>query len=286
MTSSDPPAGRHDAAGEEPTPSHPGQLLAAAADSAVALTNQGWHALEQGEPQQAVQHFRRALRLRPNYARARSGVVEALKARHPLYRWLLTWFFWLSRFSPFAQITVVFAAFLLLRLMTLGAGESSSWAFVLAPLSIALFGLCVLLGLASPLFDVLLRIDPVGEKSLEEDQRRGANLLLLNLLAPLPLLLWFAMTNNGLGIVACIFLMFAALPSSAIYRCAAGWPRWLMAIITIAVLAMITPLLVGAVVEVPGWLNSERLKWIEYNVYVLIVAQFASAFLLTLRGRG
>ena len=44
-------------------------------------------------------------------------------------------------------------------------------------------------------------------------------------------------------------------------------------------------ILVGALVEVPGWPNAERLKWIEYNVYVLIAAQFASAFLLTLRGR-
>jgi hypothetical protein len=285
MTSSDPLASRRPAGDEEPAP-NTNDLLAAATDTAVALTNQGWHALEQGEPQQAVQHFRRALRLRPNYARARSGVVEALKARHPLYRYLLSWFFWLARFSPTAQIALMFAAFLLLRLMTLVAGENAAWAPILTPLSIGLFALCVLLGLASPLFDMLLRIDPVGEKSLNEDQRSGANLLLFNLLAPLPLLLWFAVTNNGLGIVACLFLTFAALPTSAIYRCAAGWPRWLMTAITVGVVAMITPLLVGALVHVPGWPNAERMIWIEYNVYALIASQLVATFLLTLRGRG
>ncbi len=250
-----------------------------ATDSAVALTNQGWAALEQGEPQQAVQHFRRALRLRPNYARARSGIVEALKAHHPLYRQLLRWFFWLSRFQPATQIGVMMVAFVVLRLVMYLGGESA-W-----PLSIAFLGVCVLLGLASPLFDVLLRIDPVGGQSLDADQRRGANLLLINLLAPLPLLFWFLATSNGLGIVVWILFTLTSLPSSAIYRCQAGWPRWTLMAATTAVLLMITPLLVSALVQVHGWPTTERLKWIEITFYSLIGAQLVATMLLTLRGR-
>lgn len=257
----------------------PDSQPAAAADTAVALTNQGWAALEQGEPQQAVQHFRQALRLRPNYSPARSGIVEALKAHHPLYRRLLSWFFWLSRFRPATQIGVMLAAFLAIRLIMVFGGESA-W-----PLSIAFLAICVLLGLASPLFDVMLRIDPVGGQSLDTDQRRGANLLLFNLLAPLPLLLCFALTNNGLGIVVWILFTLTSLPSSAIYRCQAGWPRWLMMVITTAVLAMITPLLVGALVQVPGWSNHDRMQWIEYSFYSVIGAQLVATMLLTLRGR-
>jgi tetratricopeptide (TPR) repeat protein len=274
MTSPDPLANRR-AANPESDFSQP----TAAAEVAVALTNQGWAALEQGEPQQAVQHFRRALRLRPNYSRARSGIVEALKAHHPLYRQLLSWFFWLSRFQPATQIGVMLAAFLAIRLIMVVGGESV-W-----PLSLAFLGVCVLLGLASPLFDVLLRIDPDGGQSLDADQRRGANLLLFNLLAPLPLILWFSLTNNGLGIVTWILFTLTSLPSSAIYRCRAGWPRWTMIVITTAVLAMITPLLVGALLEVPGWTSNERLKWIEYSFYSLIGAQLVATMLLTLRGR-
>ena len=252
------------------------------AESAVSLTNQGWAALEQGEPQQAMQHFRRALRLRPNHAPARNGVVEALKARQPLYRWLLGWFFWMARFQPSTQIGVMIVAFLALRLISYLAQEYSEWAPFLWPVLIVLFGICLLSGLASPLFDVLLRLDPVGEKSLDDDQRRGADLLLFNLLAPLPLLAWFALTNNGPGIVASILLTMTSLPSSAIYRCAAGWPRWSMIGITLAVIAMIAPLLFAALFDIPGWPDADRSNWIKFSVYALIVAQvFATTLLAT-----
>ncbi|WP_254506949.1 tetratricopeptide repeat protein [Anatilimnocola floriformis] len=254
-----------------------------ATESAVALTNLGWRALELGEPQQAVQHFRRALRLRPDYARARSGIVEALKARSPLYRRLLTTTFWLARLSPAVQTAIMLIAFLLLRLLKVIVGENPTWAPALAPLSLGLFLSCILLGLASPLFDLLLRIDPVGEKSLDDDQRRGANLLLWSLVAPVPLLLWFAITRNGLGIVACCFLQFAALPASAIYRCVPGWPRWLMIAVNVAVLATIAPLIAGALAA--NWPDDLRVQWIKYNVFALIIAQLTATILLMIRGR-
>lgn len=289
MNSPEPFAGRSRAgdppAANDPLDANGAGALAAAVETAVAHTNQGWAALERGEPQQAVQHFRRALRLRPNYARARSGIVEALKARHPLYRRLLGGSFWLARFQPSTQIAVMFAAFLALRLMTQVAAGSPGWAPILWPVSLGLFAVFVLLGLASPLFDVLLRLDPALQKSLDEDQRRGANLLLLNLLAPLPLLLWFLVTNNGLGMVVWILLTLTSLPSSAIYRCAPGWPRWLMISLTVSVLIVIMPLLVAALVHVPGWQNTQRMQWIETSVYALVGAQLAATLLLAFRGR-
>ena len=259
-------------------------LRTAGSESAVALTNRGWRALEQGEPQQAVQCFRRALRLRPEYVHARKGIVEALKARNPLYCRLLKASFWLAGLSPLSQFGLMFAAFLLLR----GVGllvKDTAWAPFLAPLSMGLFCVCILLGLASPLFDVLLRLDPVGEKSLDDEQRRGANLLLINLVAPVPLLIWFAATYNGLGIVACFFLTFTALPMSAIYRCAPGFPRMLMVGVILFVLAMIAPLLACALGFFPDWTNDERVKCITYNVYSLILAQLAATYLITQHGR-
>jgi hypothetical protein len=274
MTPPDPLTGRQEAANGSPP-----------AESAASLTRQGWAALEQGEPQQAVQHFRRALRLRPNHAAARSGIVEALKARQPVYRWLLGWFFWLSRFQPSTQIAVMIVAFLALRLINGVAAEYREWAPYLWPVLIVIFGLCMLLGLASPLFDVLLRLDPVGEKSLDEDQRRGANLMLFNLLAPLPLLVWFLMTADGLGIVGWILLTMVALPSSAIYRVAAGWPRWSMTAITLATVGMISPLLFASLLGLTNWAEADRSHWIKLSVYSLIAAQLAATVLLAFRGK-
>ncbi len=52
-------------------------------------------------------HFREALRLEPNMEFARHGIVEAMKARNPIYRWILSFFLWMQRFSPRTQMLLV-----------------------------------------------------------------------------------------------------------------------------------------------------------------------------------
>lgn len=256
------------------------------AETASSLTKQGWAALERGEHQQAVQYFRRALRLRPHDARARAGVVEALKARHPLYRQVLAAFFWLSRFSFAGQIGLMLVAFLGLRVLSTLAEHKSEWAPFLLPPLILILGLFVLSGLASPLFDVVLQMDPVGRGSLSDDQRRGANLLILNLVLPLPVLFLALWLGNPLGIVVWILLTMTALPNSAIYRCAPGWPRWLMAAISVGLLAVLVPLLTSGFVDWPDWDDQQRMFWIRAGVYSLILAQVSATVLLTMRGKG
>ncbi len=254
-------------------------------ETAGSLTKLGWSALERGDHQQAIQFFRRALRLRPGDARARSGVVEALKARHPVYRRVLATFFAISRFSPASQIGLMLLAFLALRIINTVAQVNSQWAPFLWPPLVVILGLFVLSGLASPLFDVVLQLDPLGRDSLSDDQRRGANLLILNLVLPLPVLFLALWLGNGLGFVAWILLTMTALPSSAIFRCASGWPRWTMVAITIAVLVMLAPLLSCAFVQQPDWNEEQQLFWIKANVYALIVAQVFATILLTMRSR-
>ena len=68
-------------------------------DNPYTHANRGWTLLEQGNPAKAMEHFREALRLNPNMAWARQGIVEALKARHFIYRWMLGYFFWMLRLS-------------------------------------------------------------------------------------------------------------------------------------------------------------------------------------------
>ena len=128
-------------------------------------------------------------------------------------------------------------------------------------------------------------MDPLGRDSLSDDQRRGANLLILNLVLPLPVLFMSGWLWNGLGFVVWILLTMTALPSSAIFRCAPGWPRWAMTAITLGVLAMLAPLLSSAFIQQPAWDNRQQEFWIRSSVYSLIVAQVFSTVLLTMRGK-
>lgn len=52
--------------------------------------------LLEGKTDDAAQHFREALRIDPEFARARSGLVEAMKARSFFYSLLLRFGYWLS----------------------------------------------------------------------------------------------------------------------------------------------------------------------------------------------
>ena len=74
--------------------------LARDPDNAVSHANRGWTLLESREPRKAMEHFREALRLNPDLDWARSGIAEAMKARNPLYRWLLAYFLWMAKLSP------------------------------------------------------------------------------------------------------------------------------------------------------------------------------------------
>ncbi len=59
--------------------------------------------MHQGDHKQALEHFREALRLKPDMEWARNGMVEALKARYFLYRLMLRYYLWMSRFTRRGQ---------------------------------------------------------------------------------------------------------------------------------------------------------------------------------------
>ena len=45
-------------------------------------------------------HFKETLRINPSLDWARAGMVETLKARNFIYRWLLQYFFFMARLQP------------------------------------------------------------------------------------------------------------------------------------------------------------------------------------------
>jgi tetratricopeptide (TPR) repeat protein len=83
------------------------QALAHDPNNSVTHANQGWRLLHERQPDQAMIHFREALRLEPNSEWARQGIIEAMKARHFVYRWMLAFFLWMGRLPPKFQIALV-----------------------------------------------------------------------------------------------------------------------------------------------------------------------------------
>lgn len=144
-------------------------------DNAMTHANRGWTLLESGKNRQAMEHFREALRLDPTLDWARQGIVEALKARNPLYRLLLGYFFWMSRLSARAQWGVIIGAYVLYRILLYVINSNPALEPLFWPLVGTYLGFALLTWTADPLFNLLLRLNRFGRLALSEEQLTASN---------------------------------------------------------------------------------------------------------------
>ena len=149
--------------------------LARDPENAAAHANQGWALLHRSRPQEALEHFQEALRLKPDMEWARQGVLEALRARNPVYRVILNYFLWMARLGQKARYGVLIGLYILPRLLNAYAAGHPA----LVPAAEVFFGLYLLFAFltwtARPLFNVLLRVDKIGRYALSRRQMIASN---------------------------------------------------------------------------------------------------------------
>lgn len=226
--------------------------LAKAPESSITHANQGWTLLHRGDATHALEHFREALRLDPENEWARQGIVEALKARHALYALMLRYFLWMTRFSHRAQWGIILGGYLGYRLVASVAKSQPALAPWLLPLQILYVAFALMTWLAQPLFNLALRLNRFGRLALSREQTATSNWVAAALALALCAVLGFVITlltesprSAPAWLVAALVCAALALPLSAIYNCAAGWPRRAMAGYT-ALLAVLGLLSVSA----------------------------------------
>jgi len=259
-----------------------GEALARRPDDALTHANQGWALLHQGNPQQAAVHFREALRLQPDFEWARAGIVEALKARNFVYRWLLAYFLWMSRLTPNVRWGLILGAYFAQRIVRTMANNSPQLAPVLWPLLFLYMGFVLLSWLAPSLFNLLLRFDRFGRHALSPDQVRGANVLVACLVPPVVSLVAWLITGWMILFWSTLLFLPLALPASAVYVCHEGWPRRTMAAVTLGLAAAIVFVLaVGALeAQVPDAIKESALALLGLLPWALIGSQFLAMALV------
>lgn len=209
-----------------------GHALSRDPEDALTHANQGWTLLEQRQPDKALEHFREALRLEPNLEWAREGIVEALKARHFLYRQMLRYFLWMRRLSGRAQWGVLLGLVFAQELLA-----SKGIPLALAPISNLLYWLLiafvVITWTADPLFNLLLRVNPLGRLALSREQIRASNCVGGCLLLALIALVGWAVSRDFRFALTALVSACLILPVAAAFKCPTGWPRMVMAGYTI-----------------------------------------------------
>jgi len=212
--------------------------LAREPENAATHANRGWTLLESGDHQKAMEHFREALRLEADMEWARAGIVEALKARRLVYRMMLKYSFFMSRLSGRAQWGIIIGAVVLVRLLRSIARAQPDVAPFVMPVVFLYLVFVLMTWIAQPLFNLMLRLDRFGRLALSRDQTRGANVFGLCVACALLAFCvtpWFTWIWGAIG--AAVFGVLV-IPTSAIFKCAVGWPRFAMTCYTILLAAL------------------------------------------------
>jgi tetratricopeptide (TPR) repeat protein len=202
--------------------------LARDPDDAMAHTNKGWALLHQGKPGAALEHFREALRISPTFEYAKQGIVEALKARNPLYRWMLAYFLWMARLSTGARWGVIIGGYFGAKFLNAVARNNPAWAPWIVPLILLYLVFVLLTWFAYPLFNLLLRFNKFGWYALSRDQRRASNWFGACLAVFVGALVATIVWDSSLAFFVGGFAVGMALPLVTIYQCDVGWPRQAM----------------------------------------------------------
>jgi tetratricopeptide (TPR) repeat protein len=200
--------------------------LKRAPEDGYSHANQGWNYLHRNDPVKAQEHFREALRLEPDLEHARQGMLEALKARNPVYRGMLAYFLWMGRQGPKLQWAFVIGSLFLLRSVVAAAEKFPAlWVAVVA------FYLFIYLSwTAVPMFNLLLRFHPFGRFVLSADERKGSYWFGGFLLAALAMLV-AELTIHGAFLIPFIVLAILSVCVAATFQ-RTGRNRMILALAT------------------------------------------------------
>jgi tetratricopeptide (TPR) repeat protein len=211
--------------------------LARSPEDSFSQATRGWTRIEEHNPKEALEHFREAIRLDPTSDSARAGIVEALKARNPIYGLFLRYLLFMGKLPPGLQMGLVFGA--LIGIQILGGLRRShpEWSGWIFGVEIGYLVLVLLSWTAIPFFNLLLRFNPMGRHALTEEQTLEANWIGM-------LLGLGAVSLGGFFIDGLTYLWGAAFfvglifPVVSLFKCPPGWPRIVMQSVTAGLVIM------------------------------------------------
>jgi tetratricopeptide (TPR) repeat protein len=242
-------------------------------DRAESHATQGWAYLEQGKTAEAMASFREALRIEPNDEWARQGILEAMKARNPLYGLMLKYFLFMGKLSGKMQWQVILGGYLAYQVVK-AVGKSNP---ALQPYTWPLMGLYLLFVFfswtASPLFNLILRLDKFGRMALNEDEIACSNWVGLLFLVGLPCLGAYFLVKEDTLLLGAIFCLLMIIPVVGVFHFPAGKSRNKM-----KAYAYLMAGLGAAGLVVPGQVSF--ILWIVFLVGVLL-SSFLISFLST-----
>jgi hypothetical protein len=166
----------------------------------------------------AQEHFREALRLDPDLEYAREGMLEALKARNPVYRAMLAYFLWLGRQSARFQWAFIIGIFVGSRIARSLSASQPDLKWLWVPVLVLFYAFVYLSWTAQPMFNLMLRFNRFGRHVLSADQRTGANWFGVTFGLALAAIVWWLATGHEIGMFSAVALAVLSICVAATFN--------------------------------------------------------------------
>ncbi|NOT74548.1 MAG: tetratricopeptide repeat protein [Cyclobacteriaceae bacterium] len=137
--------------------------------------NVGWGLLERGDHVKALESFKEALRLNPENEYAKSGMMEALKARYLVYRIFLKYAFWVGNMKAKGQWIIILGLYFGVKILRMVADANENLAVFIKPVIYLYFAFALSTWLIDPLSNLFLRLNMYGRYALKREQIKSSN---------------------------------------------------------------------------------------------------------------
>ena len=194
------------------------KALALDPDNSSTHANTGWAMLRRGDAARALENFREALRRDPTNAYAKSGLVEALKARYLVYRLFLRYTLWVGGLGGRTQWFLILGLWFGSRILRGMAKSNPALEPIIIPILAIYFVFVISTWVIEPLSNLLLRFNPYGRYALDREELMTSNFTGASLAVAVAGAVAWAVTGLGpfLMLAAVGFLMM--IPTSSMLR--------------------------------------------------------------------
>lgn len=261
--------------------------LARDPEDSVTHANMGWTLLESGERRKALAHFREALRLDPRNEWARHGIVEGLKSTNFIYAIMLKYSLWMARLSGKAQWAVILGGYFGYKALGSVAKANPAWAPWINPILILYCAFIIMTWIASPLFNLILRLNRFGRLALSREEVVASNWIGVFILLALGSLGYWLATKSSHALTLAMAFGFLLLPVAGVFHVPSGWPRRFMAVVTAGLFFLGVWGALAQVLGVPPHSPLAALAQISLVLFFLGIfgSQWIANFLMAVRVR-
>ncbi|MDR0507233.1 MAG: tetratricopeptide repeat protein [Dysgonamonadaceae bacterium] len=181
-----------------------------------SFSSKGYLELQKGKSKKALESFREALKINPEYSYAKAGMIEALKSRFFLYRWFYMFYEWLGRQSSGLQWGLIIGIWIVQNISSRIASSNSSLSLVFSFITYFLFTFVLITWIMAPLSNLFLCLNPYGRFALSKQQKITA--YVTGILFAIALLAFIGSLFEESLLLLAIYFIFFIIPSNNIVR--------------------------------------------------------------------